>query len=278
MTEKSKLKNLFLNRMEVEQKREELRLQVNKIEEKIQKLTNDLQKAKLHYDSLENSSIKKLLLGITGKREEQLQKAQNEIRIIQGQITSIEFECNSMKNEVETLTIQLNETADCVDEYIYTFGDTEEEEVIKQAILAINKIPNLRYEIEQQIPKIKRLLEKSEQIYVYGDLQTDAFGRSYNRKDTTLRELARTVQKETDILLQLLAEYNSVTSENIRIGLHEDWMDDSTYWENCQLAQDCYERIHTVNWWFEVFTYVWDGLQEQQNQEEENLRAVIRNF
>ena len=63
MTEKSKLKNLFLNRMEVEQKREELRLQVNKIEEKIQKLTNDLQKAKLHYDSLENSSIKKLLLG-----------------------------------------------------------------------------------------------------------------------------------------------------------------------------------------------------------------------
>ena len=271
------LKKIVLDRIVLERERAELLEEIPAVEKKIKKLANAVEEAQSDKEKLENSKINLFFLGVLGKKEERLQQEDNAVRNIRGEFSAAEYELNSIKNRIESIAIELSGTEDLLDEFLALL-EGEEGEEIKNCIITLTELSNLRCCIDENIIETKKHLAKAGEIWIYGDIQTDLSGRRYNKKDVTLRNQTRLIQQSISGLIDLLEKYNAVAPEEIKIIYHEDWMDNKDYWANQQIAEDSHARIKKVDDWFYRFETCWNKMKKQQNEEEEILRDEITEF
>lgn len=277
MTDMNELKRIVQTRIELEAERAELFEQIPSVEKKIKKLTYLVEEAQSNYGDLENSKLRLFFLGVTGKKEERLQEAQNEVRRTRSELTAAEFELHSMNDRIEAIALELNVTESVFDEYLNRLEGAESEEM-KERMIALKELPNLRHLISEKMIELKKLFLKAEEIWQYGDIQTDLSGRRYNKKDSTLRNHSKLIQRVVAELIELLEKYNTFAPEETKIIFHEDWMDNKDYWANQQIVDDSHARIKKVDDWFYRLENGWNKMKKQQNEAEEILRDEITEF
>jgi len=271
------MKKVVIHRIELEAERAELYEQVPSVEKKIKQFTYLTDEAQLSLDNLKNSKGRQFIYGLIGQKETRLQEAENELRKVRGDLRAAEFELGSIKDRIESIGLELNITESTFDEFIKLL-ESEDKEDMKERLLAVKELPNLRHLIREKMVKLKQLLKKAEEIWVYGDIQADLSGRRYNRKDTTLREHTVLLKQAVSELVVLLEQYNSYAPEETKVIFHEDWMNDEKYWDGQQLAEDSHARIQKVDDWFFRFESVWNKMKKQQNEAEEILRSEVLEY
>lgn len=271
------MKKVVLNRIELEAERAELYEQIPSVEKKIKKLTYWAEEAQLNHDDLANSKMRLFFLGIVGKKEERLQKEENEVRKTRADLRAAEFELNSIKDRIESIGLELNITEDIFDKFINQL-EGEDGIEMKARMLAVKELPNLRFLISEKIVETKPLFIKADEIWEYGDIQTNLSGRRYNKKDSTLRKHSKLIQQSVDELIVLLNQYNLYAPEEIKIIFHQEWMDNKEYWDNQQLAYDSHERIKKVDDWFYRLENCWNNMKKQQSEAEEILRSEVLEY
>ncbi len=273
----TEMKKVVINRIELEAERANLYEQMPSVEKKIKQFLYLTDEAQVSLDNLKNSKGRQFLLGIIGQKETRLQELENELRKVRGDLRAAEFELGSIKDRIESIGLELNITESTFDEFVELL-ENEDSEEMKVRLLAVKELPNLRHHIREKFVELKLLLKKAEEIWVYGDLDTDLSGRRYNRKDSTLRKHSKLIQKSVDELVALLNQYNIYAPEETKIIFHQDWMDNKEYWDNQQMAYDSHERIKKVDEWFYRLENCWNKMKKQQNEAEEILRSEVLEY
>lgn len=241
-------------------------------EAELRKLELALSEAEDNLERLESNSIKSMLLSVMGKRATQLQEAQDEFNDITSKITLLKFEVDSTKNKVESNSVKINELYDS----IVKFFDSND--ISKQTLFNIKRLhelPILINDISKKIVTLKNMITAADEIYTFGDVRYNSLGHKYNRKETTMKEHARSIEVATNELINLLEAYNKLASDDISIAFHEEWMDDEKYWDNQQLASDSHQRITKVSDWLTSTSIHWRDIKVQQQEILIGIRNTI---
>ena len=133
----------------------------------------------------------------------------------------------------------------------------------------------MRYLIAEDIKKMKIVLKRAEEIWVYGDIHVDFTGTRYDKKDSTLRNHTILINIETSNLVEHIKRYNEYASDEIEIDYYEDWMDNKAYWDGQEVAVDSHGRIKRVNDWFLKFNSMWNEIKDRQDEIEERMRKEL---
>ena len=154
----------------------------------------------------------------------------------------------------------------------------EEGNDIRWRIIALKELSSMQYDIGEDIVEMKALLKKAEDIWVYGDIKADLSGRRYNSKDSTLRAHTALIKRTVSDLLEHIARYNAYAPEEIKITIHEEWMDNKDYWAGQQIAEDSHARIQKVDDWFFRFESLWNKLKKRQKEAEDIMRSEVLEY
>lgn len=229
--------------IQLEKERDKYETEISSKQRILKKLNMDLEFAQDEYKKLENSRVKKLLLGLMGKREESLQDAQNEIRKLRGEAINVELAITSAKNRLEYIEEELQKTAEYVEQCVSGLEELDNGDFLKKSFLVSSELPVLCAKISEKNKELKSLLIRAEEIYAYGDVNYDMSGHKYNKRDSTLRNHTLEIKVVVKELIEYLDTYNLLVPEEIQIEFHETWMDDEHYWDGQQLAEDSYSRV-----------------------------------
>lgn len=272
--EKKELKQIVIERVQLEQSRTELLEQIPSLEKNAKKIADLLEIAEENKLKLENSKLNLFLLGVLGKKEERLQQEDNNVRRAKADAVAAQFALDSVKNRIESIAVELNGTEDLLEDFLSSL-EGEDGNVVRWRIIALKELSDMRYAIDEDIVEMKALLKKAEEIWVYGDIQADLSGRRYNKKDSTLRAHTALIKRAVSDLMEHITRYNAYAPEEIKIIYHEDWMDDKAYWDGQQLAEDSHERIKKVDDWFFRFESLWKKMKKHQMEAEDIMRSEV---
>ena len=79
-------------------------------------------------------------------------------------------------------------------------------------------------------------------------------------------------------MLEHIARYNAYAPEEIKITIHEEWMDNKDYWAGQQIAEDSHARIKKVDDWFFRFESLWNKLKKRQREAEDIMRSEVLEY
>lgn len=275
--EKMELKQIVVERIQLEQNRMELLEQLPSLEKNAKKFANLLEMAEESKQKLENSKLNQLVLGVFGKKEERLQQEENNVRKARGEANAAQFELDSAKERIHSIAVELSGTEDLLEEFLSSL-EGEEGNDIRWRIIALKELSSMQYAIGEDIVEMKALLKKAEEIWVYGDIKADLSGRRYNSKDSTLRAHTALIKRTVSDLLEHIARYNAYAPEEIKITIHEEWMDNKDYWAGQQIAEDSHARIQKVDDWFFRFESLWNKLKKRQKEAEDIMRSEVLEY
>lgn len=275
--EKMELKQIVVERIQLEQSRTELLEQLPSLEKNAKKFANLLEIAEESKQKLENSKLNQLVLGVFGKKEERLQQEENNVRKARGEANAAQFELDSAKERIHSIAVELSGTEDLLEEFLSSL-EGEEGNDIRWRIIALKELSSMQYAIGEDIVEMKALLKKAEDIWVYGDIKADLSGRRYNSKDSTLRAHTTLIKRAVSDLLEHIARYNAYAPEEIKITIHEEWMDNKDYWAGQQIAEDSHARIKKVDDWFFRFESLWNKLKKRQREAEDIMRSEVLEY
>ena len=275
--EKMELKQIVVERIQLEQSRTELLEQLPSLEKNAKKFANLLEIAEESKQKLGNSKLNQLVLGVFGKKEERLQQEENNVRKARGEANAAQFELDSAKERIHSIAVELSGTEDLLEEFLSSL-EGEEGNDIRWRIIALKELSSMQYAISEDIVEMKALLKKAEEIWVYGDIKADMSGRRYNSKDSTLRAHTALIKRTVSDLLEHIARYNAYAPEEIKITIHEEWMDNKDYWAGQQIAEDSHARIQKVDDWFFRFESLWNKLKKRQKEAEDIMRSEVLEY
>lgn len=275
--EKMELKQIVVERIQLEQNRMELLEQLPSLEKNAKKFANLLEMAEESKQKLEKSKLNQLVLGVFGKKEERLQQEENNVRKARGEANAAQFELDSAKERIHSIAVELSGTEDLLEEFLSSL-EGEEGNDIRWRIIALKELSSMQYAIGEDIVEMKALLKKAEDIWVYGDIKADLSGRRYNSKDSTLRAHTALIKRTVSDLLEHIARYNAYAPEEIKITIHEEWMDNKDYWVGQQIAEDSHARIKKVDDWFFRFESLWNKLKKRQREAEDIMRSEVLEY
>ena len=275
--EKMELKQIVVERIQLEQNRMELLEQLPSLEKNAKKFANLLEMAEESKQKLEKSKLNQLVLGVFGKKEERLQQEENNVRKARGEANAAQFELDSAKERIHSIAVELSGTEDLLEEFLSSL-EGEEGNDIRWRIIALKELSSMQYAIGEDIVEMKALLKKAEDIWVYGDIKADLSGRRYNSKDSTLRAHTALIKRTVSDLLEHIARYNAYAPEEIKITIHEEWMDNKDYWAGQQIAEDSHARIKKVDDWFFRFESLWNKLKKRQREAEDIMRSEVLEY
>ena len=275
--EKMELKQIVVERIQLEQNRMELLEQLPSLEKNAKKFANLLEIAEESKQKLGNSKLNQLVLGVFGKKEERLQQEENNVRKARGEANAAQFELDSAKERIHSIAVELSGTEDLLEEFLSSL-EGEEGNDIRWRIIALKELSSMQYAISEDIVEMKALLKKAEEIWVYGDIKADMSGRRYNSKDSTLRAHTALIKRTVSDLLEHIARYNAYAPEEIKITIHEEWMDNKDYWAGQQIAEDSHARIQKVDDWFFRFESLWNKLKKRQKEAEDIMRSEVLEY
>ena len=275
--EKMELKQIVVERIQLEQSRMELLEQLPSFEKNAKKFANLLEMAEESKQKLENSKLNQLVLGVFGKKEERLQQEENNVRKARGEANAAQFELDSAKERIHSIAVELSGTEDLLEEFLSSL-EGEEGNDIRWRIIALKELSSMQYAIGEDIVEMKALLKKAEEIWVYGDIKADLSGRRYNSKDSTLRAHTALIKRTVSDLLEHIARYNAYAPEEIKITIHEEWMDNKDYWAGQQITEDSHARIQKVDDWFFRFESLWNKLKKRQKEAEDIMRSEVLEY
>lgn len=275
--EKMELKQIVVERIQLEQNRMELLEQLPSLEKNAKKFANLLEIAEESKQKLENSKLNQLVLGVFGKKEERLQQEENNVRKARGEANAAQFALDSVKERIHSIAVELSGTEDLLEEFLSSL-EGEEGNDIRWRIIALKELSSMQYAIGEDIVEMKALLKKAEEIWVYGDIKADLSGRRYNSKDSTLRAHTALIKRTVSDLLEHIARYNAYAPEEIKITIHEEWMDNKDYWAGQQIAEDSHARIQKVDDWFFRFESLWNKLKKRQREAEDIMRSEVLEY
>ena len=275
--EKMELKQIVVERIQLEQSRIELLEQLPSLEKNAKKFANLLEIAEESKQKLEKSKLNQLVLGVFGKKEERLQQEENNVRKARGEANAAQFELDSAKERIHSIAVELSGTEDLLEEFLSSL-EGEEGNDIRWRIIALKELSSMQYAIGEDIVEMKALLKKAEDIWVYGDIKADLSGRRYNSKDSTLRAHTALIKRTVSDLLEHIARYNAYAPEEIKITIHEEWMDNKDYWAGQQIAEDSHARIQKVDDWFFRFESLWNKLKKRQKEAEDIMRSEVLEY
>jgi len=275
--EKMELKQIVVERIQLEQSRMELLEQLPSLEKNAKKFANLLEMAEESKQKLENSKLNQLVLGVFGKKEERLQQEENNVRKARGEANAAQFELDSAKERIHSIAVELSGTEDLLEEFLSSL-EGEEGNDIRWRIIALKELSSMQYAIGEDIVEMKALLKKAEDIWVYGDIKADLSGRRYNSKDSTLRAHTALIKRAVSDLLEHIARYNAYAPEEVKVTIHEEWMDNKDYWAGQQIAEDSHARIQKVDDWFFRFESLWNKLKKRQKEAEDIMRSEVLEY
>lgn len=275
--ERNELKKLIINRIELEAERATLQEQIPSMEKNVRKMKVLLEEAEESKQRVESSKLNMLVLGVFGKKEERLQQEENNIRKARGEASAAQFELDSLNGRLHSIAVELNGTEDLLEDFFATL-DEKEGVVIKDRMIALKELSNMKIAIAEDIAQMKSVLKKAEEIWVYGDIKADLSGRRFNSKDSTLRAHTVHIKNAVVELISHLNQYNAYAPEEIKIVFHEEWMDNKDYWAGQQLAEDSHARIQKVDDWFFRFESLWNKMKNRQNEAEEIMRSEVLEY
>lgn len=272
--DKNAVKQTVIERLELENSMTELVELLPSLERSAQRYAGLLETVEENKQKLENSKIKLFALGILGKKEECLEQAEMDVHKARGEANEAQFELESVQERIRSISAKLSDTKELLEDY-FDLLEKEGDTTIKERILTLNELTNLKSVIEEDIKRMKKLLSRAEEIWIYGDIQADISGKFYNKKDATLREHTYLIKSAVTDFVEHLTRYNAYAPEVIRIAFHEDWMDEKSYWDQQQLASDSHDRIKKVDNWFFNFELSWNRLKKSQKEAEGIMRSEI---
>lgn len=275
--EKMELKQIVVERIQLEQSRRELLEQLPSLEKNAKKFANLLEMAEESKQKLEKSKLNQLVLGVFGKKEERLQQEENNVRKARGEANAAQFELDSAKERIHSIAVELSGTEDLLEEFLSSL-EGEEGNDIRWRIIALKELSSMQYAIGEDIVEMKALFKKAEDIWVYGDIKADLSGRRYNSKDSTLRAHTALIKRAVSDLLEHIARYNAYAPEEVKITTHEEWMDNKDYWAGQQIAEDSHARIQKVDDWFFRFESLWNKLKKRQREAEDIMRSEVLEY
>ena len=251
--------------------------QLPSLEKNAKKFANLLEMAEESKQKLENSKLNQLVLGVFGKKEERLQQEENNVRKARGEANAAQFELDSAKERIHSIAVELSGTEDLLEEFLSSL-EGEEGNDIRWRIIALKELSSMQYAIGEDIVEMKALLKKAEDIWVYGDIKADLSGRRYNSKDSTLRAHTALIKRTVSDLLEHIARYNAYAPEEVKVTIHEEWMDNKDYWAGQQIAEDSHARIQKVDDWFFRFESLWNKLKKRQKEAEDIMRSEVLEY
>lgn len=274
--DRNETKRFIRNFVELEKERATLQEQIVLLEKKVKAKTTILENAEESKNSIEKSALNKFLLGMIGKKEERLEQEEIRVQRARSDLNSALYECDSAKERMQSVITEINGLEDMLQEVLNFLK--KDDDVIKESIIAIKELFNMRYFITEDIAKLKNLFKRAEEIWWYGDIHVDFSGRRYDRKDITLKEHTTLIEREISNLIKHIKIYNTYAPDEIRIDYHEDWMDDKAYWDGQQIAADSHGRIKKVDEWFSRFNSMWNELKSKQDEVEEIMRKKLNSI
>lgn len=202
-------------------------------------------------EELNSSSLKNILLSLTHKKEATLQELEDELSALNSKLVIAEYEETSLKAKLDTISKENEEI------YIQLLANPDITNEIKNKLITFHNFPTLCESITNKLKELKKFCSLADDIYYYGDIHYDKMGHKYNKKEITLKEYANSIKNNSNELVKLLNQYNTIVPSDKTISLNEEWMDNPTYWNNQQIASDSYNRISEVNTWLVQFNLDW---------------------
>lgn len=264
------IKKFIHSFIELEIERATLQEQIILLEKNVNKMENILENAEESKHSLENSSFNMFLFGIFKKKEERLEQEEIKVRRAREDFNFAQFELDSAKERLLSVIAEIDNSEDKLQELLNLLEN--EDKVIKENVVALKEISNMRYLITEDIANMKAVLKRAEEIWVYGDIHVDFTGTRYNKRDSTLRDHTILIEREISNLIEHMERYNTYAPDEIKLDYHEGWMDNKAYWEGQEVAVDSHGRIKRVNDWFCRFNSLWNELKSTQDETEERMR------
>lgn len=266
-------KKVMLDKVNLEIEVAELRDEIKAKERQIKKLRYEADEMQMQYDDLANSKMRQFFLGLTGKKEARLQEVQNEVRRVKGELTSAEFEAESLNARVEEIEQTGTEIEGVCNECLKMIEEVDGADV-KRKLLSIRVVPRTRAEITDCLAEVKPLFTTAYDIYETRTGRPATPG-TYINKDSEMRKLSREIEKGVNHIIELLNTYNLYVPEQIKIDFHAKWMEKENYWEEQQMAYDTMERIKKVEDWFYRLDNCWKVMQKQHEEAMQGLLEEV---
>jgi len=266
-------KKVMLDKVNLEIEVAELRDEIKAKERQIKRLRNEVDEMQMQYDDLANSKVRQFFLGLTGKKEARLQEAQNEVRRTNGELSSAEFELESLKKRVEDIEQTQAEIESVCNECMKVIEEMDGSDV-KMKLISIGAVPRIRMEITEGLAEVKPLFTTAYDIYAIRTGVPTTPG-TYINKDSEMRKLSREIEQGVNHIIEMLNSYNLYVPKEIKIEFHAKWMEKENYWEEQQMAYDTMERIKTVEEWFCRVENCWKVMQKQQKKEMQKVQEEV---
>lgn len=270
-------KKVMLDRVNLEMEAAELGNEIQAKEKQIKKLSYWADEMQMQYDDLKNSGMRMFFLGLIGKKEARLQETQNEVRRTRGELSSAEFELESLKARVEDIQQTRKEIELVCNECMTLIAEMDGAQ-IKTKILAISEVPRLCAEICTRLAEVKPLFATAYDLYqtrTIAHSRPSAMEGTFNNKDSDMRKLSKSIESGVDEIIQLLHTYNEYAPEEIKIEFHDKWMDKENYWAEQQMAYDSMERIKKVEDWFYRLDNCWKAMGKQKKEAMQKLQEEV---
>ena len=153
--ERNEIKRFILNFIELQKERATLQEQIVSLENNLKKTTYALENAKENKARIENSSISIFFLGVLGKKEERLEQEEIKVRRAKETFNSAQFEFDSANERMQSVITEITSIEGKLEKVLDLLKD--ENNSIKENIVALKEISNMRYLIAEDIKKMKYL-------------------------------------------------------------------------------------------------------------------------
>lgn len=248
----NELRQTVLQRMALEQEREELLAQEKALRQEVRLLTRQAEEAREAEEGLRG--ITGLLLQLTGKKEERLAQAQRAAASARAAQQNGEFRLHTAQDRIAAVDEELEDTWPEEQAWLNQmepYCDADSLAPVKRHALNLQQALRLRRKIPEQAALLQPLVEKALVYDAYGDVRTDLSGGRYNNRARALREQNRLCQEALDAYVSVVRACASLLPEVLQVEWDGPWtapeylLEPSTEFRNADMTG----RLENVQSW-----------------------------
>ena len=254
MSTLQELYTLVADRRQQDEELFSLLTQVKPLEQEVKKLQIDANNRQADADELSGPGLRTLFLRMTGKKEEAEAQAYRNLRTAKEQLNTASYRLETTKSRIEALQTELDATADA-ESALREALNTRSVVLPEQTDTLLSNLAQadvLAEQLPQTMNELKSLLQKVENYYIHGDIQTDLSGNRYNNRFRTMQQISRQCQPVLDRLLSQLNSTAALYDTDFRAAAPGDWTTDPQYLSAQRFdAKDLFERTDSVFCWLQ---------------------------
>lgn len=233
MTQIQQLRNVVINRIELENEASTLSEKLPADRRELDRLTRVARSYQEELESIQRSGLKGLFLRITGRHEQRLEEAQRQAAKANADMSSFQFNLESNEGRLRAIEKSLEETKSDEKQFQACMEDHFPEDAAlsasKKEVQQLQTALELREQVKQEMEILNRLVEQAIGTHTHGDMQASATGTRYNRRERTLKDQCQQAEGQLSVLCSAISNFNDLVPQDLRDELDGPWTGNKTY-------------------------------------------------